>query len=77
MLAALGARTMVMAHTITWGLIESRFDGAAILIDTGMLEDYVGGHQAALVIENGSENGRFYAVYARGKVELPMSSGGR
>ncbi len=77
-LAALGARTMVMAHTITYGLIESRFDGAAILIDTGMLEDYVGGHQAALVIENGSENGsengRFYAVYARGKVELPTSS---
>ncbi len=69
-LAALGARTMVMAHTITYGLIESRFDGAAILIDTGMLEDYVGGHQAALVIENG----RFYAVYARGKVELPTSS---
>lgn len=69
-LAALGARTMVMAHTITYGLIESRFDGAAILIDTGMLEDYAGGHQAALVIENG----HFYAVYARGKVELPTSS---
>ena len=35
-----------------------------------MLEDYVGGHQAALVIEKGS----VYAVYAQGKVELPTSS---
>ena len=69
-LAALGVRTMVMAHTVTYGLIEPRFDGAAILIDTGMFEDYVGGHQAALLIEKG----RFYAVYERGKVELPMRS---
>ena len=69
-LAALGARTMVMAHTFTYGLIEPRFDGAVILIDTGMLEYYVGGHQAALVVEDG----RFYGRYARGKVELPMSS---
>ncbi len=69
-LAALGVRTMVMAHTITFGLIEPRFDGAAILIDTGMFEVYVGGHQAALVIEKG----RFYAVYERGKVELPMNA---
>ena len=74
-LAALGVRTMVMAHTVTYGLIEPRFDGAAILIDTGMFENYVGGHQAALVIEKGEkgEKGRFYAVYERGKVELPMN----
>jgi tetratricopeptide (TPR) repeat protein len=70
-LAALEVRTMVMAHTITYGLIEPRFEGAAILIDTGMLEAYVGGHQAALLIEKG----RFYAVYELGKVELPMKSG--
>ena len=73
-LAALAVRTMVMAHTVTFGLIEPRFDGAAILIDTGMFEDYVGGHQAALVIEKWGEKERFYAVYERGKVELPMSS---
>ncbi|TDI37790.1 MAG: tetratricopeptide repeat protein [Acidobacteria bacterium] len=74
-LAALGVRTMVMAHTVTYGLIEPRFDGAAILIDTGMFEDYAGGHQAALLIEKRGEKERFYAVYARGKVELPMKSG--
>ena len=73
-LAALGVRTMVMAHTVTFGLIEPRFDGAAILIDAGMFEDYVGGHQAPLLIEKRGEEGRFYAVYERGKVDLPMSS---
>ena len=75
MLAALGVRTMVMAHTVTYGLIEPRFDGAVILIDTGMFEEYAGGHQAALLIEKRGGKERFYGVYAQGKVELPMKSG--
>lgn len=71
-LETLGARTMVMGHTVTFGLVEPRFDGAAFLIDTGMFEGYLGGHQAALVVEGGS----FYAVYAKGKVEAPASLAG-
>jgi|GEM_PF-1245280 len=71
-LETLGARTMVMGHTVTFGLVEPRFEGAAILIDTGMFEGYLGGHQAALVVEGGS----FYAVYPNGTVETPGSLAG-
>ena len=68
-LGSLGAKTMVMAHTITFGLIEPRFDGGALLIDTGMLDIYLGGREAALVIQNG----RALAVHPAGSVEVPKS----
>ena len=42
---------MVVGHTLTSGVIESRFGGKHVSIDTGMLELYDGGHRAALEIE--------------------------
>jgi tetratricopeptide (TPR) repeat protein len=68
-LETLGARSMVMSHTTTLGLIEPRFDGRAVLIDTGMLDVYLGGRMAALVIEEGS----FLGVYEKGTVPLPVT----
>jgi hypothetical protein len=68
-LETLGARTMVMGHTVTLGLIEPRFGGLAVLIDTGMLDVYLGGRMAALVIEDG----RFLAVHEKGTVPLPAA----
>ncbi|HSF15886.1 MAG TPA: metallophosphoesterase [Vicinamibacteria bacterium] len=66
-LQSLGARAMIMGHTVTFGVIEPRFDGRAILIDAGMLDVYFGGRMAALVIEGD----RLSAVYERGSVPLP------
>jgi tetratricopeptide (TPR) repeat protein len=66
-LEILDARLVVMAHTVTYGLIEPRFDGRAILIDTGMLELYLGGRAAALVLEGDDR----FAVYSAGRVTLP------
>ncbi|HXV61076.1 MAG TPA: metallophosphoesterase [Vicinamibacteria bacterium] len=65
-LQSLGARAMIMGHTVTYGLIEPRFDGRAVLIDAGMLDVYFGGRVAALVIEGD----RFSAVYDKGSVPL-------
>lgn len=50
----LGARSMVIGHTITQGRIQRRFEGRTWLIDTG-ISKYVedGGCLSALVIENG------------------------
>jgi hypothetical protein len=66
-LETLEARTMIMGHTATFGLIEPRFDGRAVLVDTGMLDVYLGGRMAALVIENG----RLLGVYGKGTVPIP------
>jgi len=68
-LQQLGAKAVVMGHTVTYGLITPRFGGRAYLIDTGMLDIYMGGRQAVLVIERG----RALAVYSKGKVEIPES----
>src|SRR6185295_10241736 len=53
-LSALGARVLVIAHTVTaTGRITSRFDGRVIQIDTGMQPAYVqGGRASALEIGN-------------------------
>jgi tetratricopeptide (TPR) repeat protein len=71
-LAQLQATAMVMGHTVTFGLITPRFGRRAVLIDVGMLDVYLGGHQAALLVEGN----RFYAVHERQKVELPSSLAG-
>ncbi len=66
-LAALGATRMVVGHTLTSGVIESRFGGKHISIDTGMLELYRGGHRIALEIEGGS----LRAIHDGGSVPIP------
>jgi tetratricopeptide (TPR) repeat protein len=71
-LQKLRARLIVMGHTVTYGLVEPRFDGRAILIDTGMLDLYLGGRTAALVLEGEKR----YAVYAGGRVEIPVGLDG-
>jgi hypothetical protein len=69
----LGARRMVVGHTVTRGVIEPRFGGRHIAIDTGMLELYGGGHRVALEIEDG----RPRALHSGGEVELPEDLGPR
>ncbi len=67
-LASLKARRLVVGHTVTDGIIESRFAGKHISIDTGMLELYQGGHLVALEIE-GEE---LRAIHPLGKVAIPL-----
>jgi hypothetical protein len=66
-LASLGAIRMVVGHTLTSGVIESRFSGKHISIDTGMLELYHGGHRIALEIEGDA----LRAIHDRGVVPIP------
>jgi tetratricopeptide (TPR) repeat protein len=66
-LASLGATRMVVGHTLTSGVIESRFSGKHVSIDTGMLELYHGGHRIALEIEGDALN----AIHDRGSVPIP------
>jgi Tfp pilus assembly protein PilF len=68
-LTALKARRLVVGHTVTDGIIESRFGGRHISIDTGMLEVYQGGHQVALEIEGEA----LRAVHPLGKVPIPTT----
>jgi len=63
----LEARRMVVGHTVTRGIIEPRFAGKHISIDTGMLELYDGGHRVALEID---EEG-LRALHPRGAVSIP------
>ncbi|MEE8119102.1 MAG: hypothetical protein V3T39_06020, partial [Gammaproteobacteria bacterium] len=46
------AERVIMGHTTTGGLVQSRFDGRAILMDTGMLKSHYDGRPTAVVIEN-------------------------
>jgi tetratricopeptide (TPR) repeat protein len=66
-LAALGATRMVVGHTLTSGVIESRFGGKHISIDVGMLELYHGGHRVALEVEGGA----LRAIHDKGTVPIP------
>ena len=66
-LANLQAQRMVVGHTVTKGVIEPRFGGKHISIDTGMLEIYDGGHQIALEIQGDLLS----AIHSGGKVPLP------
>jgi len=63
----LSAERMVVGHTVTEGVIESRFGGKHVSIDTGMLELYRGGHRIALEIV-GEE---MRAIHDDGSVVVP------
>lgn len=66
-LQSLGVKRMVVGHTVTSGVIESRFGGKHISIDVGMLELYRGGHRVALEII-GDKLG---AIHDGGTVPIP------
>ncbi len=72
-LAALGARQLVVGHTVTFNKrISSRMDGRVIMIDTGMLNSvYTGGIASALVVENGKSSA-FYLGQGGGHEILPL-----
>ena len=65
----LSAKRMVVGHTVTEGVIESRFDGKHISIDVGMLELYRGGHRIALEIVNDE----LRAIHDGGTIPIPES----
>jgi hypothetical protein len=68
-LRALGARAIVVGHTVTaTGRIAPRFGGRVVQIDTGMLDGdfFPGGRASALEILNG----KLTAIYEDGRVEL-------
>lgn len=58
-LQALGARHVVVGHTVQKGEIQTRFRGRVFLIDTGILAAVYGGKPATLEIAGG----RFTAIY--------------
>ena len=69
-LRALGARAIVIGHTVTAGFrIVTRFDGRVIQIDTGMLGGtfYPGGMASALEIRGDT----LTAIYQNGRERLP------
>jgi len=66
-LASLGATRMVVGHTLTSGVIESRFGGKHVSIDTGMLELYRGGHRIALEVAGNA----LTAIHDKGSVPIP------
>ncbi len=62
-----GAKTLVIAHTPTKGMILPRFGGKVLLVDVGLSQVY-GGHTACLLVEGG----KAYALHHGQKVALPM-----
>lgn len=72
-LAALGARQLVVGHTVTFNKrISSRLDGKVIMIDTGMLNSvYEGGIASALVVDKGKTSA-FYLGQGGGHEILPL-----
>jgi len=70
-LAALHARAIVVAHTVsTTGRIATRFDGRVIQIDTGMQPAYVqGGRASALEIHRGEAT----AIYVDRRDPVPIA----
>jgi hypothetical protein len=71
--AALRARAVVVAHTVTTtGRIATRFDGRVIQIDTGMQPAYVPtGRASALEIQRGASAATAIYVDRRDPVPLP------
>lgn len=70
-LEALGARAIVVGHTMPpGGRITVRFGGRVVQIDTGMLggDFFPGGRPSALEIHDG----RFVAIYEEGREVLPI-----
>jgi Calcineurin-like phosphoesterase len=66
-LEAMGARAIVVGHTVTvTGRIQERFGGRVVMIDAGMSGVY-GGHLAALEVDSGD---RMVAIYPGGREDL-------
>ena len=65
-LERLGAKTIVIAHTPTKGMIMPRFEGKVLMIDVGLSQFY-GSHTACLVVEDGKP----FAMHRGEKVALP------
>ena len=63
----LGAKRMVVGHTLTAGVVEPRYGGKLYSIDTGMLSIYHGGHQVALEIKGDEVR----AIHPGGSVPVP------
>lgn len=66
-LEKLDAKRMIVGHTVTGGMIESRFGGEHISIDVGMLELYSGGHRVALEIVDDE----LFAIHDGGSIRIP------
>jgi hypothetical protein len=60
-----GPDPIVIAHTLTDGEIETRFDGRVVMIDVGISAAY-GGHLVSLLIEDG----RLYSVTLESRTPL-------
>jgi hypothetical protein len=68
-LQAMGARAVVIGHTVTsTRKIETRFGGRVVMIDAGMTDEF-GGHAAALEID---AEGRMTAIYPGGREPLAV-----
>jgi hypothetical protein len=65
-LERLGAKTMVIGHTPTRGMVLPRFEGKVLMIDVGLSAVY-GSHPACLVVEGGKQS----AMHRGEKVALP------
>lgn len=66
-LSSLKAERMVVGHTVREsGLIQTRFDGRVVLIDTGMLTSHYKGRASALELNDGNMS----AIYTGGRVTL-------
>ena len=69
-LERLGAKYMVIAHTVTKGMITPRFDGRVIMIDVGLSQVY-GARTACLLVEGGKQ----FAMHRGNKVAMPTNMG--
>ena len=70
-LAGLGARRLVIGHTVTpEARVVSRFDGMVIKLDTGMNNAVYRGRASALLLEKGSARA-VYADAPQAPVEIP------
>jgi hypothetical protein len=65
-----GCRRMVIAHTVTDGLVMPRYGGRLVMIDVGMSR-FFGGPPAALVLEGGKP----FAVHRGRKLAVPEAEG--
>jgi hypothetical protein len=66
-LTAMGARAIVVGHTVTGtGRLQTRFDGRVVMIDAGMGDGY-GAHRAALEV---GPDGALTALYPEGREAL-------
>lgn len=66
-LTVLGGSRIVVGHTMTRGVIEPRFGGKHLSIDTGMLGFYGGGQRVVLEVEGD----HLRAIHPGGKIDLP------